>query len=246
MPRGDVLDSVPGVSRLWRLSTRPVGSVRAVSVRTRSVVLTFDDGPLPGSTEAVLAALADAGATATFFVLMSRVRRSPWLLEEITAGGHEVALHGPDHRRLTELGMREVVERTRGARLELEDLVGRPVRWVRPPYGSQTLRTWTALRRAGLVPVMWGGTTWDWKDIPTGDRLDHALSHVTPGQIVLAHDAIAGPEDGAEPRPGFVLDRGAFVRDLLAGYAAMRYRAVSLADAVAAGGKPRSWAWFGR
>lgn len=246
MPRGDVLDSLPGVSRLWRLSTRPVGSVRAVSTRSRSVVLTFDDGPVPTSTDSVLAALADAGATATFFVLMTRVRRSPRLLDEILAGGNEVALHGPDHRRLTALRAREVVDRTRSARLELEDRIGRPVRWVRPPYGSQSLRTWTALRRAGVTPVMWGGTTWDWKDIPTTERLERALSDVTPGQIVLAHDALAGPDDGAEPRPGFALDRGAFVRELLAGYAAMRYSAVSLADALAAGGNLQTWAWFGR
>lgn len=246
MPTGDVLEGVPGVGAAWRALTRPVGSVRAVAVPDRSVVLTYDDGPVPGSTDHVLTALADAGATATFFVLMTRVRTTPGLLGEILDGGHEVALHGPDHVRLTTLPTSHITERTRAARLELEDLTGRPVRWVRPPYGSQTPRTWVAVRRAGLTPVMWGGTTWDWKDIPTSERLTTAMARLAPGQVVLAHDAIADATDGADPREPFELDRGAFARDLLAGYAAHGYAVRSLADALASGGRLRSWAWFGR
>lgn len=246
MPAGGVLDTMPGIAPVWRAVTRPLGSVRAVTPSGRSVVLTFDDGPLPGSTEAVLAALAAAGATATFFVLMTRVRKAPGLLGEIADAGHEVALHGPDHVRLTTLPTRLIVERTRAARLEVEDLLGRPVRWLRPPYGSQTPRTWAAVRRAGLTPVMWGATTWDWKDIPTAVRLEKAMSSLAPGQIVLAHDALADEEDGAEPRQPFPLDRGAFVRELLAGYEARGFTATSLADALANGGRLRTWAWFGR
>lgn len=245
MPKGDVLEGIPGVATLWRVGTRPLGSVRAVRTAERTVVLTFDDGPVEGSTEGVLASLAEAGATATFFVLMTCVREAPGLVGEIVAAGHEVALHGPDHTRLTTLPTREVTERTRAARLELEDLAGRPVRWFRPPYGSQTPRTWLAVRRAGLTPVVWGGTTWDWKDVPTPRRLEMAMSALAPGQIVLAHDALNGGMVGAGAPGTFELDRGAFVRELLAEYAARGYSAVSLADALARGARLRRWAWFG-
>src|SRR5690606_17113765 len=71
VPKGDVLEGIPGVATLWRVGTRPLGSVRAVRTAERTVVLTFDDGPVEGSTEGVLASLAEAGATATFFVLMT-------------------------------------------------------------------------------------------------------------------------------------------------------------------------------
>ena len=231
---------------LWRTSTRPVGSVRAVSSPERIVVLTFDDGPVPGSTEGLLASMAEFWASATFFVVMTRVRRAPGLLAEISAAGHEVALHGPDHVRLTGLPFREIVERTRAARLELEDLVGAPVRWIRPPYGSQSLRSWAAVRQAGLTPVMWGGTTWDWKDVSMEERMAKVEARLAPGQIVLAHDVIAGVEDGADPREHFDLDRGAFIRTLLETYRAHGYDAVSLAAAMARGASLRRWAWFGR
>ena len=61
------------------------------------VALTFDDGPHPEGTPAVLEALAAGGATATFFVVGEQVRRRPELVQRIVAAGHEVALHGDRH-----------------------------------------------------------------------------------------------------------------------------------------------------
>ena len=231
---------------LWRTSTRPVGSVRAWGAPERIVVLTFDDGPVPGVDGGP--ARVDGRVRGVGHVLRrdDAVRRAPGLLAEISAAGHEVALHGPDHVRLTGLPFREIVERHCAARLELEDLVGVPVRWIRPPYGSQSLRSWAAVRQAGLTPVMWGGTTWDWKDVSMEERMAKVESCLAPGQIVLAHDVIAGVEDGADPREHFDLDRGAFIRTLLEAYRAHGYDAVSLAAAMARGASLRRWAWFGR
>jgi peptidoglycan/xylan/chitin deacetylase (PgdA/CDA1 family) len=236
----------PLAESIWRTSTRLVGTVRSTWTDEPIVVLTFDDGPVPGSTEELLGALAEYGASATFFVVMTRVRRAPHLLTAIIDEGHEVALHGPDHVRLTDLRSREVFRRTRAAKLELEDLAGRPVRWFRPPYGSQSIRTWAAVRRAGLVPVAWGGTTWDWKDIPTEQRLAKVKATMAPGQIVLAHDTIATTDDGAEPRVELDLDRGRFARQVLALYADHGFAAVSLGAALERGASLQSWAWFGR
>ncbi|MGA8245859.1 MAG: polysaccharide deacetylase family protein, partial [Nocardioides sp.] len=84
--------------------SEPEGSsVVGVEPSSRSVVLTYDDGPTPGVTDQLLAVLAEADATATFFVLLTRVRPHLALLRELLAAGHEIGLHGPDHRRLTTL-----------------------------------------------------------------------------------------------------------------------------------------------
>ncbi|SNS73437.1 Polysaccharide deacetylase [Geodermatophilus pulveris] len=217
----------------------------AVELRTGApdVVLTFDDGPEPGGTDRVLAALADAGATATFFVLLTRVRRHPSLLGEVLAAGHEVALHGVDHRALPTLPPAEVGGLLRGGRAELEDATGAPVRWYRPPYGRQTLRNWRAVTGAGLLPVLWGPTTWDWKDIPHAERVAKAMTGVAPGSIVLAHDGFAGPEDGACDGPPPRVDRGELVTSVLDGYAGLGLRARSLGDALEAGSLVRE-TWF--
>jgi peptidoglycan/xylan/chitin deacetylase (PgdA/CDA1 family) len=208
------------------------GSVVAVRTGVPLVVLTFDDGPEPGGTDRVLGALAEAGATATFFVLLTRVRRHPGLFQEILAAGHEVALHGVDHRALPDLPPTGLAQLLRAAREELEDAAGRAVRWHRPPYGRQTLRTWRAVSRAGLMPVLWGPTTWDWKDVPEAERLAKAQEGVHPGAIVLAHDGFAGPDDGAFDGPPPVLDRGELIARVLAGYAARGLRARSLGEAL--------------
>ena len=127
-----------------------VGSVVAVDTAVRNIVLTYDDGPEPGGTDSILKVLDERQLSATFFVLLSRARRHQGLLGEVAAAGHEIALHGLDHRRLTGFSFREVAQRTRDGRAELEDLIGSRVEWVRPPYGRQTLASWRAvqIRRA--------------------------------------------------------------------------------------------------
>jgi peptidoglycan/xylan/chitin deacetylase (PgdA/CDA1 family) len=225
-----------GALTLARRAAGPVaGSIVAVRTAAPSVVLTFDDGPEPGGTDRVLAALAEAGATATFFVLLTRVRRYRALFEEVVAAGHEVALHGVDHRPLPGLPPHEVGPLLRAGRAELEDALGRAVRWHRPPNGRQTPRTWRAVTGAGLTPVLWGPTTWDWRDVPHERRLERAREGLRRGAIVLAHDGFAGPEDGADDGPAPVLDRGRLVREVLAGYAADGLRARSLGQVLAEG-----------
>ncbi|GAA1313092.1 polysaccharide deacetylase family protein [Saccharothrix xinjiangensis] len=221
------------------------GSVCGVRTAEPHVVLTYDDGPEPGSTEAVLAALGDFGATATFFVLLTRARRSPGLLAEVAAEGHEIALHGPDHRRLTGLPTREVELRTRAARAELEDLTGRRTTWFRPPYGTQSPRTWRAVTRDGLVPVLWGPVLRDWSDVPQSDRVAGAVRDSRAGSIVLGHDGFAGPEDGVDDGPVPVVDRGDLTRRLLGAYGERGLVGRSLGDALVSGEQSRR-AWFRR
>lgn len=221
----------------------PVGSVVRVRTDEASVVLTFDDGPRPGSTEAVLEALAAAQATATFFVLAGRVRRAPELVARIVAEGHEIGLHGQDHRPFPDFGRADLLQRTRDSVHVLEDASGRPVRWVRPPYGRQTVGTWLALRSVGLTPVLWSATLWDSRDIPDSDRLARATRGVGAGDVLLAHDSFADHTDGADDGPEPRVDRGALVTGLLEAYRSAGLAGVSLEHALRRG-EPVRRAWF--
>ena len=212
-----------------------------VATTAPSLVLTFDDGPDPANTPRVLEVLRDRGASATFFVLMTRVRREPRLLAELVAAGHEVALHGPDHRALTQFTGREVCRRTEDARRELEDVTGTAVRWFRPPYGAQTPATWLGVRRAGLVPVLWSATTWDWKPGVTDEqRLAKALESSAPGAILLAHDGVADGSDGVDDGPAPAVARAALVGRVLVAMSERGVGAVSLSSALMEGGVVRS------
>jgi peptidoglycan/xylan/chitin deacetylase (PgdA/CDA1 family) len=214
-----------------------------VETRAPTFVMTYDDGPEPGSTESVLEALADCGATATFFVLVNRARAHRALLHEVVAAGHEIALHGLDHRALTEFSPAQARDRTVAGRRELEDLLGSSVRWFRPPYGKQSLRTWRAVRSTGLESVLWGPTMQDWLDVSQQQRVDGALAGARPGVVILGHDGFAGPADGVDDGPRPELDRGDLTRRVLAGYAEQGLRARSLGDALGEGTEGRR-VWF--
>lgn len=231
------------VEPVVRRCSSVIGSLCDVRTTAPHVVLTYDDGPEPGGTERVLAALADHGATATFFILLSKARRHPKLLAEVTAAGHEIGLHGVDHRRLTAFTPTEVERRTQDAKLELEDIVSRDIRWFRPPYGKQTFWIWRAITRCGLVSVSWGRDMLDWLDVPQTDRVAAALKGGRPGAIVLAHDGFAGPEDGVDDGPPPTFDRGELARLVLEAYEERGLAGRSLADALIEGTQVRR-AWF--
>jgi peptidoglycan/xylan/chitin deacetylase (PgdA/CDA1 family) len=223
--------------------TTAVGSLVAVHTRQPHAVLTFDDGPEPGGTDRVLTALAERGATATFFVLVRRAQRHPALLGEVQAAGHEIGLHGLDHRRLTRVGRDEVRRALADGHAQLQDLLGSEVRWFRPPYGAQTPSVWRSVRRQGLEPVLWGPCAGDWLPRPEAQLAAQALRGLDRGTVLLAHDGFAGRQDGAADGPAPRIDRAAFVRRVLDGMAEGGLEGRSLSDTLAHG-RPRLVPWF--
>lgn len=224
-----------------------MGSV--TSTTSPDVVLTFDDGPDPDQTPKVLEVLERHGATATFFVLLSRVREHPDHLADVLAEGHEVALHGLDHRALTRFDGSEAKRRTAAAKAELEDATGRIVRWYRPPYGRQNPSTWAAVRGAGLVPVLWNGTTGDSQPLSRQERLRRASVGGRPGAIVLAHDGIADARDGVDDPAAPLADRAGHVDEVLTAWAERGLRARSLGQVLDDGarlGRTLELTQFGR
>lgn len=209
----------------------------AVGVRTSRpvVVLTLDDGPDPEWTAGILDALAERNATATFFVLLTRTRTHPELVRRIVAEGHEVALHGEDHRRLTSFSRAEAHRMLRDSRAELENQIGSPIRWYRPPYGALSVSSWWAVRRSGMTPVLWTTSVLDGRDAAHSERLARATTGVGPGMILLAHDSRAGAADGVSDPAIAPFDRVALISDVLDEYDRRGLRTASLTKALRSG-----------
>ncbi|HSP60028.1 MAG TPA: polysaccharide deacetylase family protein [Ornithinimicrobium sp.] len=201
-----------------------------------AVCLTYDDGPDPRGTRTVLGQLAERGATATFFVMANRVRRHPEVLQEVLRAGHEVALHGPDHRDLSADGPVRVRRLVLDARAEVEDVAGRGVTWFRPPYVALRLDGWVALRGTGLRFAASGAAIRDWQtELDDARRVALLRADLSPGDVVLAHDSWAGEDDhtrrGREP----VLDRGWLCARALDIFAERGLRTLTLSGAAAEG-----------
>lgn len=244
MTRAGLRGQLTRAHGLGRRAAWPLGSIDAVRSGAR-LVLTYDDGPEPGGTDAVLTALADAGVSATFFVLLTRVRAYPSLFADILAGGHEVGLHGTDHRALPSLTAAEVRERCRDGRAELEDRAGVAVRWLRPPYGRLRLSDWRAARAAGLMPVLWGPSTHDTTSGSVADKLAHAREGIVAGAVLLSHDGFATAMDGVDDGPAPDVDRGRLAGQVIASARERGLTPCSLGSALAAGRARRSAVFTG-
>ncbi len=159
-----------------------------VSTR-RHVALTFDDGPDATSTPSFLRLLDELGVTATFFVLGQHAGDAG-LLREIAASGHELGVHGWDHRPAPLHGprsLREGLVRTRGL---VEHATATPVRWYRPPYGLITAGSWRAALGAGLRLVLWSAWGRDWERRATPTSVTRLVTaQLRPGGTVLLHDS---------------------------------------------------------
>jgi peptidoglycan/xylan/chitin deacetylase (PgdA/CDA1 family) len=219
----------------------PVGSLRGAKTPDRLVALTYDDGPDPVGTPAVLEALASLGLKATFFQLAYRAERYPELVRAVLDEGHEIALHGVDHTRLTTVPKGEVRALLEDGRTRLSKVAGHEVRMFRPPYGSQSPATYLATRRAGLMPVVWGPSVRDWVDGAAPDVAARGLTGLHPGSIMLMHDGFEVPPGDTTPEPTF--DRGDVTRALVAELRARDYTPVSVSDLVTHA-KPWRSAWF--
>jgi len=221
-----------GVLRWGRPALLRLSSVACVATRRRVVALTYDDGPDPETTPGVLDALADAGATATFFVLADSAEAHPELLRRIVAEGHEIGLHGEDHTRLTTLPARAALARIRRGRRRLAEVLGRPVTLYRPTYGAQGLAQAAGTRASGLDVVLWTAWARDWEAGTAADVARRALAAVHPGAFLLLHDATGDAETLDGPPPAF--DRGEASRLLLAGLADAGYETATVGALLAA------------
>lgn len=151
----------------------------------RWVTLTFDDGPDPGMTPAVLAALRAAGAPATFFFVGSRADRHPDLVQRAVVEGHEVGNHTWAHRPLA-AGWKPEAELRRTEAL-LSRLAPGSARIFRPPFGAVWPGGYGAVRRLGLLPIYWSVLPGDWDPLTPAAVERRVLRAVHPGAVICLH-----------------------------------------------------------
>ncbi len=176
--------------------------------------LTFDDGPDPRWTPAVLAALRAAGAPATFFVLGECARRHPDVVRAALADGHAVEVHADRHTSHADMTRDDGAADLARVLDVLDGLGVRPAHW-RTPWGVEAEWTRGLAAEHGLDVVGWTADTRDWRGDPAPDMLAAVLPDLRDGAIVLAHDGL-GPgalRDGCEETVALIGPLVAAVRE---------------------------------
>jgi peptidoglycan/xylan/chitin deacetylase (PgdA/CDA1 family) len=153
------------------------------------VALTFDDGPDPDGTPAVLDALDAIGVKATFFLVGEQVKAAPMLAREVANRGHEIGLHGGTHTSQRDLEDWKVKDEMAYGLGTLEVATGRRPTRFRPPYGVFSAAGYEACRALKLEPVYWSAWAMDWETISAERILDIVERDLEPGAIVVLHDS---------------------------------------------------------
>ncbi|MHB2006883.1 MAG: polysaccharide deacetylase family protein [Acidobacteriaceae bacterium] len=129
----------------------------------RQIALTFDDGPNDPDTFHLLEVLAKLNVRATFFMIGRFVRQRPEIARAVAAAGHLIGNHTMTHPLLLIRPSQVVRQELRDCNTALEDALGAPVRWFRPPHGGRRPDVLRAASELGLTPVLWNAMGYDWK-----------------------------------------------------------------------------------
>jgi peptidoglycan/xylan/chitin deacetylase (PgdA/CDA1 family) len=180
---------LPGLAATWP------GLRRALGVEDRTAggegyALTFDDGPHPEGTPAVLAILERARVQATFFLVGEQVRRDRGLARAVADAGHVIGLHCDRHRNLLRLAPWQVREDIERARETIEAATGCSPVLYRPPYGILNASALRLARRLSWRTVLWSHWGRDWERRATPESIARLLTTgVDDGAVLLLHDA---------------------------------------------------------
>jgi len=161
-------------------------SVWRAKTGTKTIALTFDDGP-SAATPRILEILAQYRVPATFFQCGVNILRAPELTLATHSAGHEIGNHSHTHPNFALKGPAFIADEFARAQDVIASCTGAAPSLMRAPYGVRWFGFRAMQERLGLRGVMWTVIARDWK-LPAPAIANRVLSHVTSGAIVCLHD----------------------------------------------------------
>lgn len=154
-----------------------------------NIFLTFDDGPHPVATPAVLSVLNSSNIKATFFLSGTAVKENQLLVKEIATEGHGIGIHAYNHTRAIAFSKKETMHEILQTKQEIENIVPLSAKLFRPPFGFFLWNTIAAARALNYKVIMWTTLTGDFRSNWSNERIvTTALTKLTSGSILVFHD----------------------------------------------------------
>ena len=155
----------------------------------KQLFITFDDGPIPEVTPAVLDILATYNAKATFFMVGENAQRYPEIVNKIKDGGHNIGNHTFNHMNGTKVSDREYFKNIIQAREIIDSKL------FRPPYGRIRPRQILELKKNFKI-VLWSVLSGDFDYKTNPERcLNNVIKHANSGSIIVFHDSLKAKEN---------------------------------------------------
>jgi peptidoglycan/xylan/chitin deacetylase (PgdA/CDA1 family) len=150
--------------------------------------LTFDDGPHPTATPAVLKILKERNIRATFFFLGQNVQQYPDIARQVDAEGHQIGNHSYFHANLFFKDKASIRKEIIQAEELLELTLGKRTLYFRPPYGYFNFTILNVLKEIGSTCVLWDIDSKDYRRNGEDDMERRVIHHTSNGSILLFHD----------------------------------------------------------
>lgn len=152
----------------------------------KKVAITFDDGPHPRYTKALLKGLKERGVAATFFVTGSNAEKYPELVKQMAEDGHLVGNHTYSHIQLTKNNKEQFKEELVHTNKAIEEILGYGTDFVRPPYGCWDKSLEEELN---MFPVLWTIDPKDWNRRNASGITKSVIKKAEENDIILLHDS---------------------------------------------------------
>jgi peptidoglycan-N-acetylglucosamine deacetylase len=166
-----------------------------VPTREKVVALTFDDGPDPASTPALLNLLGRKGVRATFFCIGQRVERHRELARRIAAQEHLIGNHTFAHEHGTNFFSDARLRADLGrAQAEITQTVGRTPEFFRPPMMLTNQCVFRVTRALSLTVAGCTVRGYDLRGASVQNVVRRVVRRLRPGVIIALHDGGVPPE----------------------------------------------------
>ena len=152
----------------------------------KSIALTFDDGPTPGTLR-ILDILREHGVPATFFQIGSQVALQPDIARAVQEEGHEIGNHSQTHPNLALKPPATIAGEFERAQETIVNVTGQAPAFLRAPYGVRWFGFREAQQRLNLTGAMWTLIGRDWK-LPAEAVSKRILRRAQEGDIICLHD----------------------------------------------------------
>ncbi|MCE5172137.1 polysaccharide deacetylase family protein [Paenibacillus profundus] len=170
-----------------RMKYPHIFKLRGKAQGSRQVALTFDDVPDNRATPLVLDILKEHNIRATFFLVGSRAKAHPELVQRIVREGHIIGNHSYNHPLLTKLTLPAFEHQLKDTERVIEQIVGYKPRYFRPPYGEISEKQLRWAGDHGYLVVNWDVDSNDWRGLSASQIIRNVVNGVSPGSIVLQH-----------------------------------------------------------
>lgn len=157
--------------------------------KSDKILLTFDDGPNPETTDMILEELEKQNIKALFFCVGENAVDNPKLIESIANEGHTIGNHTHSHQNIM-LKSKSVIDRQiKVCSNALFDITGERTKYFRPPHGKFDHRTNYFMKSHQLTNVMWSLLTYDYKNDLNIVKFA-VQNYLTKNSIIVLHDSI--------------------------------------------------------